>query len=547
MQKINLAFLTLALTMAGFCALPTSALAQSVTPIMAFDQSWGYYQEGNQPTNRAGLDWKNNNYDDSDWPTGQGLLAVEDGGNYPPINTFLNLTAPGGTEQTRTFYFRTHFNFPSNTLNATLYFTNLVDDGAVVYLNGFEIYRYRVTGTPTYATFASGGPATEGIEEVFVLANSPRLRQGDNVLAVEVHQVNATSTDIVWGLGIAWDYPDPIIITEQPRALTPAVAGESVSLSVEVAGTSPRFWWFRNGVFLTGQTNPVLNLNFITTAQAGTYHVAVSNAISGARSSNAVVTVVPDTFGPRIIDAYIPIGETNRLVIQLNEGTTTTHANPLLASTNVANYFVSLLGRTNETNRIPITLALPNNGQRVVRLTMSTNFNTATNYQVCVKNIMDTRGNMIAMNSCVPVGFQAVTNPIPFQDVWFFHPWSFEPEGNWKALNYVEDPTRWGEAQATFHGAFSDTNHATCSVLNANLDFIYTSYFRKKFVLTTNLVGLKMDLTLTHAIDDGAVFYLNGTELTRFNMPPGPPVYGTRATNNVDNNCRTITFPDMIL
>lgn len=523
---------SLALTIAALCALLTSAQAQPVTTIFRLsDQSWQYYQEGtNPPPNNTA--WKTNNYDDSAWQSGFGFFAYEPDtpGNYDPLNTVLTWSNFGAAEITRTFYFRTHFDFPTNPTNALLYFTNVVDDGGVVYLNGFEIYRLRVTGTPTYTTLASGGPATEGGHELVTIANSPRLRQGDNVIAVEVKQNAVTSSDVAWSMGLAYNFPEAIVITRQPPALTAAVAFDTLTLSVEATGSNPRYWWFRNNAFITGATNPVYTKATLTLGDAGTYHVVVSNTISGVRSSNAVVTVVPDTFGPRILYAYIAIGETNRLLLQLNEGTTTVHANTNFSSFNPTNYFVSILGRTNETNRIPITQVLPNNGQRIVRLTMSTNFNFATNYQICVKNIMDVRGNMIAWNSCVPVSIEAQTNIAAWRSPWFYNEWGMPlDDTNWTAVNYVED-FQWFETAGMFVNEQSGlvTPPCTSSAWTMSLG-PNTYYFRKKFVLSTNVLVTNIVAILGRVIDDGAVFYLNGTEILRQNLPPGPITYNTRA------------------
>jgi hypothetical protein len=73
------------------------------------------------------------------------------------------------------------------------------DDGAIVYLNGIDIFRSNMTNGPVdYTTFA----LSTGTEQVFYTTNVPvgNLLVGQNVLAVEVHQVNATSTDISFDL-----------------------------------------------------------------------------------------------------------------------------------------------------------------------------------------------------------------------------------------------------------------------------------------------------------------------------------------------------------
>src|SRR5205823_14612470 len=53
-----------------------------------------------------------------------------------------------------------------------------------------------------------------------------------------------------------------------------------------------------------------------------------------------------------------------------------------------------------------------------------------------------------------------------------------------------------------------------------------TYYFRTKFVAPPGS-GPSGALRFTHFIDDGAVFYLNGVEVNRFNIPAGDITYTT--------------------
>ncbi|MCU0780349.1 MAG: lamin tail domain-containing protein, partial [Akkermansiaceae bacterium] len=81
------------------------------------------------------------------------------------------------------------------TLRATL----MVDDGAVIYLNGQEAARVHMDPGPVgYGTFANT-TINEAAEETITIS-SAHLVAGDNVIAVEVHQVNGTSTDVVMGM-----------------------------------------------------------------------------------------------------------------------------------------------------------------------------------------------------------------------------------------------------------------------------------------------------------------------------------------------------------
>ncbi|RFC52724.1 MAG: hypothetical protein DVB22_000307 [Verrucomicrobia bacterium] len=70
----------------------------------------------------------------------------------------------------------------------------------------------------------------------------------------------------------------------------------------------------------------------------------------------------------------------------------------------------------------------------------------------------------------------------------------------------------------------------------------YTTYYRRTFNVPAILDGAPMIRLLC---DDGAVVYLNGTEVHRHNMPQGPIDHGTKATTAVEGvlEGRWITLP----
>ena len=107
--------------------------------------------------------------------------------------------------------------------------SNLLDDGAVFYLNGSEAARLRLGGTVTASTLASSAPKNgTGYEGLFLPTTN--LNSGDNVLAVEVHQTSASSADVVFGLNLR-AYPpntEPMSFLSQPLSQT-VPEGQSAS------------------------------------------------------------------------------------------------------------------------------------------------------------------------------------------------------------------------------------------------------------------------------------------------------------------------------
>ncbi|HVE59590.1 MAG TPA: fibronectin type III domain-containing protein [Pyrinomonadaceae bacterium] len=166
-----------------------NALAQ--TTLVARGSSWKYLDNGSN----QGTGWIAPAFNDSVWAAGNAQLGYGDGDEA----TVVSYGADANNKYITT-YFRKSFNVanPADFNNLTL--DILRDDGAVVYLNGTEIYRNNMpAGAVGYQTLAS--TAISGAEETttFLQANgiSPSLLvAGNNVLAVEIHQSGGTSTDI---------------------------------------------------------------------------------------------------------------------------------------------------------------------------------------------------------------------------------------------------------------------------------------------------------------------------------------------------------------
>ncbi|HXJ73553.1 MAG TPA: hypothetical protein VNM37_11890, partial [Candidatus Dormibacteraeota bacterium] len=98
--------------------------------------------------------------------------------------------------------------------------TAYIDDGAVWYINGREGGRVRMSANypvdGVYYTNFATGVTTEGAAALLVLPLTNALA-GSNTLAVEVHQNTATSSDIVFGIGVESITP----ITNGPVLLPP--------------------------------------------------------------------------------------------------------------------------------------------------------------------------------------------------------------------------------------------------------------------------------------------------------------------------------------
>ena len=174
--------------------------------------------------NLDGVQWQSPTFDDSTWADGIGLLWVDVRAGGPnesvqPKGTPLPVNPSTGFPFT-TYYFRTPFTFNGDPSTATLHFTNLVDDGAIAYLNAVEIWRNHLPAGKIILnkTLADGfncnGDATCTVSFSLEGTGLNDLIQGRNWIAVEVHNYEAKSPDITFGMALSIESPAPDPIPE---------------------------------------------------------------------------------------------------------------------------------------------------------------------------------------------------------------------------------------------------------------------------------------------------------------------------------------------
>jgi hypothetical protein len=381
--------------------------------ILNMTNAWRYEPSGTD----LGTNWRARDYVATNWASGPGLFGFE---TTPSIQQLIKTPLPPTTGGTGiiTYYFRTEFVFDGDLENAILVASNLIDDGAVFYLNGTEVLRFNMpTGAVRHSTLAAGS-AAEGVFQTNAINTAPLLI-GTNVLAVEVHQANQGSSDLVFGSALfAFASSGPAVIGRHPQDQV-VLAGADATFTASASGQRPiQLQWWREGHPIAGATNQSLTLSNVQVSSIGGFYLTATNALSGAVSSTARLEVV------EIHNAALRV----------------------VSFTNVWRY-------------------------------------------------------------------RSVTEPLPT---------------NW--LHSSFDDSGWGTGRAVFARSSRTFPQPTNTVLTADSPFMAspTFYFRTWFEApaTTNPVTL----LVTNLIDDGAVFYVNGTEVARLRMAPGPVTYETTAS-----------------
>lgn len=157
---------------------------------------WSYNDIGMD----LGTAWREIGYDDSSWASGPAQLGYGDGDEVTTLSF-----GPDSNNKYPTYYFRYEFTIADASIYGDLIFNILRDDGAVVYLNGVEIIRDNMpAGTITYNTFATSTVGGSDEDTFFNYTIANLLQNGDNVIAVELHQRNGSSSDLGFDMSTAF-------------------------------------------------------------------------------------------------------------------------------------------------------------------------------------------------------------------------------------------------------------------------------------------------------------------------------------------------------
>lgn len=166
---------------------------------IAAQSIWKYNDSGAN----LSADWKANTYDDATWLFGNGVLGYGD----PNQNTTLSYGADTANKHITT-YLRHTFNVEDAAEIGNLKFKVLRDDGVVVYVNGVEAFRDNMPqGEITSSTVALAAINNADETTFYNFETANLLQTGENVIAVELHQAAANSSDLGFDMSVDFELP----------------------------------------------------------------------------------------------------------------------------------------------------------------------------------------------------------------------------------------------------------------------------------------------------------------------------------------------------
>ncbi|ARS42621.1 hypothetical protein CA265_24340 [Sphingobacteriaceae bacterium GW460-11-11-14-LB5] len=400
--------------------------------ILPYGSAWKYLDNG---TDQAAA-WRSNSFDDTSWTTNTAAFGYS-------ASNLTTTVSYGGNSSAKyiTTYFRKKINVSDINNYAKFNASIKRDDGAIVYVNGTEVYRNNIAaGTVNYTTLASLGDDGASPQSFTIPASA--FVTGDNYIAVEVHQQSASSSDIFFDMEIKGEY--------KPSGIPPLLIASSPADDLTNVATSSNISLTFDQNVLKGTGNIILKNGGIVLQTIDVNSTAVS--ISGS-----VVTINPADF---------PFNAAINLEMPKGVFLATSGSKPTDAIIDSKTYNFGVVSQQTE----PLTF-------------------------------------------------------FPFGTSWKYLDNGSNQSNLWTSINYND--LSWSGGPAPLGYASSGVLTTVGYGGNASSKYA-TTYFRKTF----SIHNPSQYLQITGRIkkDDGAIVYVNGTEVYRGSLPTGTVSYTTLAS-----------------
>ncbi|MDZ7845787.1 MAG: DUF839 domain-containing protein [Owenweeksia sp.] len=179
--------------------IPPATYQNGTFPI-AVNSSWKYDDSG---SDLSASNWTSLSYNDSSWAFGNGILGYGNSNENTTLDFGGNSTAKNPTT-----YLRHIFDVADASLYDSLVFNVLRDDGVIVYVNGTEAFRMNMpSGSVGYTTLASNTVGGSSETTYYQAKTGNLLQNGTNVIAVELHQASASSSDLSFDMEVGFELP----------------------------------------------------------------------------------------------------------------------------------------------------------------------------------------------------------------------------------------------------------------------------------------------------------------------------------------------------
>jgi spore germination protein YaaH len=488
---------------------PPSNLAN----LISVGSVWRYLDNGSD----QGTAWRATSFSDSAWRSGAAELGYGDGDEATIVGYGAN-----GSNKYITTYFRRTFSITDPAAYGGLTLRVLRDDGAVIYLNGSEVWRINMpAGAIGYRTLAASVLNAPQESTFYQTTIDPRLLvAGTNVVAVEIHQGDVTSSDISFNLELtgspaipapsnlqaAATSSDAVSLTWTDNSTTESgfkierCSGTGCTLFAEIGQVAASVTTFTDVLL-----SPVTEYNYRVRAFDATSNSGYSNSASAttlpppAPASPTGLVATPAS-ARQINLSWIDNATTEDgfRVERCNDALCTTSTQIAQLAANVITYSDSgLMGATTYSYRV-----------------VAFNQGGASAYS-----------NIASATTLTPPPPTGPVTLIARGAAWKYLDNGSDQATAWRSQTFNDAAWRSGLAEL----GYGDGDERTVvSYGSSSKNKYVTTYFRGTFDVTNPAAFQSLLIRLLR--DDGAVVYINGTEAWRSNMPAGAIGYRTFAS-----------------
>jgi len=469
----------------------------SPNTFFTYVDSWKYLDNNTRPAN-----WETSGFADGSWASGPGLFGYGDGDVVTCV-----ASGGGGTlcNPTGTVYTTTYFRKAITITDPTIFYDFTMniyrDDGIVVYVNGTEVLRDNMPGGPiAHGTFASTCAADGGDAINTFSIPSSAFVAGTNVIAVEVHQCAAVSGDLVFGMELIGKPPGNTKMFPYGSNWK-YLANNTRPAGWETVGFADGAWPNGNGEFGYGDGDET------TCVPSG----------GGGTLCNPTGVKFISTYFRKLINIPNPaLFSSFTLNMHRDDG--------IVVYVNGAEVFRNNLPAGPIVHGTLAVVASPDDGNATLTVNLATTLFVAGNNTIAVEIHQDN-----ATSSDISFDMEMIGEPItetsfiPFASNWKYLDNNTRPAG-WETPPYND--AAWAAGNGQFGYGDGDENTVVNYGPDPNNKYV-TTYFRKQITIPN--VSLFAGFIINLIRDDGAVVYVNGTEVIRNNLPTGAIAHGTFA------------------
>lgn len=282
----------------------------TATNLVSKGSVWKYLDNGSD----QGTGWIAPAFPDGAWQSGPAPLGYGDANGIWPATT--NGYGPDPNNKYVTTYYRRSFTVPTPSLLTNIIVSVQRDDGVLVYLNDTPIFTNNMPNPPinylTYAPAVIGGAD----ETMFYSQAVPvsLLIAGTNVLAAEIHQANASSSDIIFDLELSAQLQPPnqppVIFGGPDQAIALPMTATFLGIATDDGLPSPPgllsiTWTNVSGPGIVTFSNSNAPITSATFSAPGIYQLRLTGNDGAVTRSDDVSVTVTNASAPQISSTAI--------------------------------------------------------------------------------------------------------------------------------------------------------------------------------------------------------------------------------------------------